>query len=100
MLSPKTYAHLKAMLTRATLADEFQALLSAPGVPSAKLQAAILAAMANKAAANEVIAALQTAGLQALSGNPVEGHRSPNAARRLVDALANLAAEQEIVSSL
>lgn len=91
MLTSKTYARLKSALTRKSLADEFQALAAVPGACSAKLKAAIIAMMANKAAGNEVINALETGGNQTLSGPA-----NPNAARRLRDALCRKDAADEI----
>ena len=92
MLTTKTYARLKSMLTRKVLADEFQALLVTPAVPSAKLQRAIVVALANKAAANEIINLLTVGGPVVLSG-PAE----PNAHRRLIDAICSKVAAAEIV---
>lgn len=91
MLSKSTYARLKSALTRKSLADEFEALLTAPAAPSAKLKAAIRAMMASKKAADEVISALATAGNQTLSG---PAH--PNAKKRLELALCRKSAAQEI----
>jgi hypothetical protein len=90
-LTSKTYAHLKSALTRKSLTDEFQAAITTPAPLSAKLKAAIIAMMANKAAGNEVINALQTGGHQVLSGP-----KNPNAARRFRDAMCNKAAADEI----
>jgi hypothetical protein len=100
MLTSKTYSRLKQMLTRKVLADEFQALLSVRGMPSKKLQGAIRAAMANKAAANEIIHALQVSSPNSLSGRSTRDNASPNAARRLRDALASKAADAEIEALL
>lgn len=87
----KTKARLVSALTRKSLADEFEARAASPAACSAKLKAAIIAMMANKKAALEVIVALETAGNQVLSG---PSH--PNAARRLVDALCSKSAASEI----
>jgi len=100
MLSVKTKRRLSQMLTRKKLADEFEALLAAPAAPSKALKAAILSAMANKAAADEINAALAAGGVQALSGNPKNGIRSPNAARRFLDGIARSAEASEIRSQL
>jgi hypothetical protein len=94
-LSTKTYSRLKQALTRKVLANEFQTLLGTPDVPSAKLQAAIIAAVANKAAGKEIIAALQSGSL-----TPLSGPKNPNAARRWLDALASKAAYSEIAAYL
>jgi hypothetical protein len=93
MFTKDTKARLVSALTRKSLADEFEAKASSPGAISAKLKASILAMMCNKAAANEVIAALQTGGNQVLSGP-----HSPNALRRLVDAMCRKSAAAEIDS--
>ena len=90
-----TKARLVSALTRKKLADEFETLSITPGACSAKLKAAIKAMMCNKAAANEVIAALETAGNQALSGP-----KSPNAARRLRDAMCRKKAADEIDAAI
>lgn len=90
-LTAKTKARLVSALTRKSLANEFEAKMDAPGAISAKLKAAIIAMMCNKAAALEVINALQTGGDQALSG-PTH----PNAKRRLVNALCRKSAADEI----
>jgi hypothetical protein len=90
-LTKDTKARLVSALTRKSLADEFEALTITPGACSAKLKAAIRAMMCNKAAANEVIAALETAGNQVLSGPA-----NPNAKRRLRDALCRTKAADEI----
>jgi len=90
-LTKDTKARLVSALTRKKLADEFEALAVTPGACSAKLKAAIKAMMCNKAAANEVIAALETGGNQVLSGPA-----NPNAARRLRDALCRKKAADEI----
>lgn len=90
-LTAKTKARLVSALTRKSLANEFEAKMDAPGAISAKLKAAIIAMMCNKAAALEVISALETGGNQALSGP-----RSPNAARRLRNALCRKSAADEI----
>lgn len=95
MLTAKTKARLTSALTRKALANEFEALLASPAAPSAKLKAAIIAMMCNKAAALEVITALSTGGNQTLSGP-----RHPNAARRLRDAMASKAAADEIDAQL
>ena len=94
-LTTKTYSRLKHALTRRTLSREFVALLNTPGVPSVQLQRAIIAAVANKAAGQEIIAALQVVGPAVLSGP-----KSPNAARRWLDALASKAAYNEIAQYL
>lgn len=95
MLTVKTKARLTSALTRKALANEFEALLASPATPSAKLKAAIISMMANKAAALELISALSTGGHQVLSG-PAK----PNAARRLRDAMAQKAAADEIAAQL
>lgn len=95
-LSKKTKAHLISALTRKGLANEFEALLTTPAVPSTHLQAAIIAAMGNKAAGKEVIAALQTGGHQVLSGSSTRDKASPNAFRRFLDALCSKSASDEI----
>lgn len=95
MFTKDTKARLISALTRKSLADEFETLAAAPGLCSAKLKAAIKAMMANKAAADEVIAALETVGNQTLSG---PAH--PNAARRLRDALCRKKAADEIDSQI
>jgi hypothetical protein len=92
MLTSKTYARLKSALTRKSHADEFQALVATPGMPSAKLKAAILSMMCNKKASDEIINALATGGNQVLSHGPAQ----PNAARRLRDALCRKSAADEI----
>jgi hypothetical protein len=86
---------LVSALTRKKLADEFETLAAAPGACSKALKAAIVAMMANKAAALEVIAALETGGDQVLSGP-----KHPNAARRLRDALCRKSAADEIDSQI
>lgn len=95
MLTSNTKARLKSALTRSALADEFEALLTAPAVPSARLSAAIRAMMANKAAGDEVIAALTSGSAQTLSG---PAH--PNAARRLRNAMTRKSAADEIAALL
>ena len=90
-LSKNAKARLTSALTRKSLSDEFEAKITTPGAVSAKLKAAIVAMMCNKAAANEVINALQTGGHQVLSG---PSH--PNAARRFRDAICNKAAADEV----
>ena len=95
MLSKDTYARLKSMLTRKSLADEFQSLVSSPGAPSSKLKAAILSAMCNKKAANELVSSLSTAGLQ-----PLSGPKHPNAARRFRDAMCRKSAADEIANQI
>jgi hypothetical protein len=90
-LTKDTKARLVSALTRKSLADEFEAKTVTPGACSAKLKAAIKAMMCNKAASDEVIAALETAGNQTLSGP-----KHPNAARRLRDALCRKKAADEI----
>jgi hypothetical protein len=95
MLTAKTKARLVSALTRKSLADEFEAKAASPAPLSAKLKAAILAMMCNRAASNEVVAALETGGNQVLSG---PGH--PNAARRLRDALCRKSAADEVDSQI
>lgn len=86
-----TKARLVSALTRKSLADEFEAKATSPGAISSKLKAAITAMMGNKAAALEVINALENGGNQTLSG---PSH--PNAARRLRDAFCRKSAADEI----
>lgn len=93
MFTKDTKARLVSALTRKKLADEFEALATSPGVCSAKLKAAIQAMMCDKAASDEVIAALETAGNQVLSGP-----KHPNAARRLQNAMCRKKAADEIDS--
>ena len=90
-----TKARLVSALTRKKLADEFESLAATPGLCSSALKKAIIAMMANKAAALEIINALQTAGNQTLSGP-----KHPNAARRLRDALCRKKAADEIDSQI
>jgi hypothetical protein len=95
MFTKDTKARLVSALTRKKLADEFEALAASPAACSAKLKAAIRAMMANKAAADEVVAALETGGMQSLSGP-----KHPNAARRLRDAMCRKSAADEIDAAI
>ncbi len=95
MFTKETKARLISALTRKSLADEFEAKAASPAPLSARLKAAILAMMGNKRAANEVIAALETAGNQTLSGP-----QHPNAKRRLELALTRKKAADEIDSQI
>ena len=95
-LTKDTKARLVSALTRKNLADEFEAKMTTPGSLSAKLKAAIRAMMANKKAADEVVAALETPGDQTLSGSSTVAASSPNAAKRLLDALCRKKAAKEI----
>lgn len=90
-----TKARLVSALTRKKLADEFETLAVTPGTCSLALKRAIIAMMANKAAALEIINALQTAGNQTLTGP-----KNPNAARRLRDALCRKKAADEIDAAI
>lgn len=95
MFTKDTKARLISALANKKLADEFEAKAAAWGPISAKLKAAIKAMMANKAASDEVIAALETAGDQVLSGP-----KHPNALRRLRNALCRKKAADEIDSQI
>lgn len=96
MLSKDTKARLKSALTRKSLADEFEARALSPAPCSAKLKAAVRAMICHKKAADEIIAALETVGNQTLSGRSTRDLASPNAARRLRDAMCRKAAADEI----
>jgi hypothetical protein len=95
MFTEKTKKRLIAALTRKSLADEFEARAASPAPITQKLKAAIIAMMANKKAAKEVIDALETPGNQQLSGP-----QHPNAKRRLELALASKQAADEIDSQI
>jgi hypothetical protein len=92
MFTKETKARLIAALTRKSLADEFEAKAATPGTISKKLKDAILAMMGNKKAAAEVVAALETAGNQELTGPK---HQN-NAITRLQAALTRKKAASEI----
>ena len=89
MLTVKTKKRLINALTRKTFADELETKLAASAPLSAKLKTAIISAMANKKAALSFIAAVETAGVQALT---------LDAQRRIVDAMAQKVAGNEVIA--
>lgn len=67
MLSVKTKQRLTNALTRKSLADEMEAAIFAHAPLSDKLKRAIVVALASKSAGLSMIAAIETAGAQAMS---------------------------------
>lgn len=94
-LTAKSKARLVSGLTRKGLANEFEAAMTTPAPLSAPLKAAIISMMANKAAALELIAALESVGAEKLSG-PAK----PNAKKRLENAVTSKKASAEIQAAL
>ena len=94
-LTKQSKARLVSGLTRKGLADEFEAAMTTPAPLSAKLKAAIIAMMANKEAALELITALESVGAEKLSG-PAK----PNAKKRLENAVTSKKASAEIQTAL
>lgn len=91
MLTTKTKTRLVNALTRKTLADEMEAKMISAAPLSAKLKRAIEVAMANKAAAKSVIAAIETGGAQSIS---------VDAKRRSVQMMARAVAGNELIAAV
>lgn len=91
MLTTKTKTRLVNALTRKTLADEMEAKMISAAPLSTKLKRAIEVAMANKAAAKSVIAAIETGGAQSIS---------VDAKRRSVQMMAQAVAGNELIAAV
>ena len=91
MLTTKTKTRLVNALTRKTLADEMEAKMISAAPLSVKLKRAIEVAMANKAAAKSVIAAIETGGAQSIS---------VDAKRRSVQMMAQAVAGNELIAAV
>lgn len=89
-LSTKTKRRLQVALTRVNLATEMEAAMNSSAPISLKLKRAILAALAGKAAADEVVSVLQS-GAASLSAKTKA---------RITLAMANKAAANELISEL
>lgn len=89
MLTDKTKKRLTNALTRKGLADELEAALVSAKPLSAKLKRALEVALASKKAALDLIAAVETAGAQALK---------LDTKRRITQEMASKTAGQEVIS--
>jgi hypothetical protein len=91
MLTTSTKKRLTNALTRRLLADEMEAAIVSAAPLSVKLKRAIEVAMANKAAAESVITAIQTSNVQLLT---------VDARRRLIQMMAQTVAGQELITAI
>jgi hypothetical protein len=91
MLTTSTKKRLTNALTRQLLADEMEAALVSATPLSSKLKRAIEVAMANKAAAQSVIQAIETSNGQVLN---------LDAKRRIIQMMAQKTAGQELITAI